>query len=261
MRGLLLALAALGAVSDLVLLPPARCADAHDVRRCETAGPKAWTAAEQQVVSDTIERLQASPLVRGIVRGARANGYRGLQRYATDTARDAHGAYVTKFGPGFVLYTPKVIGVTDAFFALADLRDARGGYRVGDLVLLHEIIHAYDNRTRSTERDFTSLAGWAFDKGEWQYTNRVGISAYNGVYADTVTLYARGRYAEAWTRDRAFATALPVAVPRLQSLVTPAESFADILAHLILDPSAREYLQPKMVAWFEQHVFPGLLAP
>jgi hypothetical protein len=261
MKGLLLALAAAGALSDLALLPPARCVDLSDARQCEAAGPKSWTSAERDVVAGATERLRAHALARGILRGARANGYRGLQRFATDTQRDALGEYVSKFGPGFVLYTPRIIGLTDAFFTLAELRDERSGYRVSDLVLLHEVIHAYDDRKRSTDPGFTSLTGWKFIAGTWQYTNRVSISTYNGVYAETVTLYARERYAEAWTRDRAFATSLPVPLPRLQSLVTPAESFADILAHLILDPTAREYLQPEVVRWFEGHVFPELLTP
>jgi hypothetical protein len=254
---LVLMIAVLG-VSELALLPAARCGDLPDVPHCEQARPKEWTDADARLVNVTLERLRGHELARGIVRDVLGNGYRGLQRYASDVQRTASGAYVTKFGPGFVLYAPKIIGITDAFFTLADVRDPRGGYRVGDLVLLHELIHAYDNRTQSTAPSFTAVTGWKFENGKWHYANRVSIAAYNGVYAETLTLYARERYADAWARDRSFATSLPVPVPRLQSLVTPAESFADILAHLILDPTAREYLQPQVVQWFEKNVFPQL---
>ena len=244
-----------GIVSTFPLLPAARCSDAVDAAQCEAASPKEWTPEERQLVQASLDRLATTDLGRGILEGARANGYRGLQRYRAEVQRNAAGTYETKFGPGFVLYTPKIIGITDAFFELAAVRDARGGYRVGDLVLLHEIVHAFDDRKRSTAEEFTALTGWRLEKGRWQYTNRVSYSAYSGVYAETLTLYARGRYEDAWTRDREFATSLPVAVPRIQSLVTPAETFADVVAHLILDPTAREYLSPALVAWVQKNVF------
>jgi hypothetical protein len=84
------------------------------------------------------------------------------------------------------------------------------------------------------------------------------LSAYNGVFAETVTLYARGRYTDAWTKDRSFATSMSFPLPTIQSLATPGESFADILAHLILDPTATSYLKPSVVEWFQTQVFPAL---
>jgi hypothetical protein len=259
MRALIVALtASLGMVPDLALLPPAVCVETADVRQCEVARPNPWTDAERTTIASALARLSELEVFRGILDRVAANGFRGLQRYASDTQRTRAGEITTKFGPGFVLYASKSIGITDAFFELADLRDPRGGYRVGDLVLLHELIHAFDDRSRSTAREFTSLTGWAFANGRWEYRNRVSISGYNGVFADTLTLYARGRYLEAWTRDRAFATSLTDALPRLQSFASPAESFADVLAHLMLDPTAREYLSPPLVDWFERRVFPEL---
>jgi hypothetical protein len=86
----------------------------------------------------------------------------------------------------------------------------------------------------------------------------VNFSGYQGVVAETLTLYSRGRYEEAWARDRAFATAMTFPLPTIQSLVNPGESFADILAHLIVDPRAATYLGPGVVEWFEQTVFPDL---
>ena len=240
------------------LLPGTPCPEVHDAPRCLSAGPKDWSDEERRVMRLTLDRLMTNELVRGIVAGAADNGYHGLQRYKTDTQPDATGAPSVKFGPGFVLYQSKVIGITDAFFALAEVRDGLGGHRVGDVVLVHELIHAFDDRRRSITPEFTALSGWAFDGGRWQYKNRVNFSAYQGVFAETLTLYARGRYEEAWTRDRAFATTLHFPLPRIQSLVTPAESFADILAHLIVDPSARTYLRPAVAEWFERRIYPTL---
>lgn len=253
-------LMAFATAPKLALLPPAKCAEAIDRPRCEAARPKPWTDSERDVMRPAIERLESNPSSRAVMQRAIENGYAGLQRYASDSQPDATGTAVAKFGPGFVLYRAKTIGITDAFFQMADLRDPRSGYRVADLVLLHELAHAFDDRMLSTDPVFTSVTGWKLEGGRWQYTNRVSISEYNGVYAQTVTSYARGDHADAWARDRAFATSLPFPLPRIQALATPGETFADVLAHLILDPDARKYLDPRVVQWFDKHVFSGLRA-
>jgi hypothetical protein len=239
-------------------LPAARCDEAPDVRQCQTAGPKEWTPEERRLLDESLQRLTAHELVRGILVKALENGYRGVRRYSTDTRKDPSGAHVSKFSPGFVLYTSKVVGITDAFFETADMRDPISGYRFGDFILLHELIHAFDDRKESIRPGFTEATGWVFKNGRWVYVNAVRISEYNGVFADTLTLYARGRYADAWMRDRSFATSMTFPLPTIQSLATPGESFADILAHLILDPSANRYLKRPVVDWFETQIFPTL---
>ena len=252
--------AAAAAAPQVEFLPATPCATAHDVRQCEVARPKNWTDDDRRAVTQALDRLSTRELARGVIAAALRNGYRGFSRYATDTRKHPVNGDIAKFGPGFVLFTPKVIGITDAFFEMADVVDPVSGYRVGDLVLLHELAHAYDDRKLSTRDDFTSLTGWRLIGERWEYENRVSISEYNGVFAETLTLYARGRVADAWSRDRRFATRLPVALPTTQSLATPSETFADVLAHLILDPNATTYLNANVVGWFKDNVFPGLTA-
>jgi hypothetical protein len=242
----------------LAFLPPAKCDEAPDMRQCLVASPKEWSDGERRAIEESLQRLTTSELVRGILVKAVENGYVGIRRYSSDTKREPSGAHVTKFSPGFVLYTSKVVGITDAFFETADMKDHISGYRFGDFILLHELIHAFDDRKESTRPGFTSATGWVFRNNRWVYTNSVGISEYNGVFADTLTLYARGRYADAWMRDRSFATAMRFPLPTIQSLATPGESFADILAHLILDPTAATYLKRPVIDWFETQVFPTL---
>jgi hypothetical protein len=259
MRHLFLLLAFTAVAPGFDLLPAARCESATDRAQCEVARPKQWTDDERRVLGATLDRLMEQRLVRGMLAAIKEKGYTGLQRYTTDTQRSREGTPVAKFGPGFVLFSTRTIGITDAFFELAELRDARGGYRVGDLVLLHELAHAFDDRTWSTRPAFTTITGWRLVDGSWQYAKRVDISEYNSVFAQTLTLYGRGRHAEAWSRDRGFATALPFALPRIQALATPGETFADVLAHLILDPQAATYLPLELTKWFESDVFPVLL--
>ena len=239
------------------LLPAAKCDQEYDARQCQVAGPKEWTADDRAIVQETMRRLMTNELVRGLLVGAQENGFAGLRRYSTDTRHDAAGP-VPKFSPGFVLFRSKAIGITDAYFQTADVSDSLSGYRFGDLILTHELIHAFDDRKKSIDTGFTSLTAWVFRNNRWDYLNPVSFSEYNGVVADTMTLYGRGRYGEAWARDRSFATAMTFPLPTIQSLATPGESYADILAHLILDHRAPTYLKRDVVEWFEKNVFPAL---
>lgn len=245
-------------VSPFSLLPAARCDGAADVRQCLVARPKDWAADERRALAGTLRLLVEQELVRGILVGARDNGFAGLRRYATDTKVDATQGRVPKFSPGFVHFPSKTIGITDAFFHTAHVTDPLAGYRFGDLTVLHELIHAYDDRKESLDPRFTTLMGWEFRNGRWTYTKPVRMTEYLGVVAETMTLYGRGRYDTAWTRDRSFATTMAFPVPTIQSLAAPGESYADILAHLILDPTASTYLPREVVAWFEERVFPSL---
>jgi hypothetical protein len=241
------------------LLPAAKCDEAHDVGHCLVARPKEWSADERLVIQQTMRALTAHELVQGILVGAQENGYTGFRRYSTDTKPDPRYGRAPKFSPGFVLYPSKVIGITDAFFQTADMADPVSGYRFGDLILVHELIHAFDDRRWSTDVGFTSVSGWVFRNDRWEYAHPISVSGYNAAFAESLTLYGRGRYGEARTRDRSFATSLTFPLPTLQSLATPGESFADLLAHLIVDRRAATYLHADVVAWFERNVFPVLL--
>jgi hypothetical protein len=247
------------AVEGFSLLPAEKCEEARDVRQCQTARPKEWSAEDRHVIQDAMRRLAEHELVQGLLVGARENGYSGLRRYSTYAKQDAGHGPVPTFSPGFVLYPSKVIGLTDAFFQTESVRDAISDYRFGDLTLVHELVHAFDDRAQSAVPEFRSMAGWAFRNNRWEYVNRVDYSEYLGVYANTLTLYTSGRYGDARKRDRLFATSLRFPVPTIQSLARPDESFADILAHLIVDSRATSYLQPAVVDWFERHVFPALM--
>jgi hypothetical protein len=247
-----------GSATPFSLLPAANCDNALDVRHCMVAAPKDWIAEERQTIQAILHRLSGNELVQGILVGVRENGYSGLQRYASDTRHDAASGRVPKLSPGFVLYPARVIALTDLFFQTDDMKDSISGYLLGDVILMHELIHAFDDRTLSGEAGFTSVTGWQRRDGQWAYSYRVDYSGYHGVVAETMTLYARGRYRDAYARDRAFATSMRVPLPTIQSLATPEETFADVLAHLIVDPNATSYLKQEVVAWFEAHVFPTL---
>lgn len=249
----------LDAAPLLALLPAEACDAAADRARCRAAGPKEWLPEERQIVGEALQRLSAHELARGIVAAAVENGYSGLRRYVTHTEADREQRYVPTYSPGFVLFGTKTIGMTDAFFQTAHLSDPIAGYRFGDLMLLHELVHAYDDQRVSIDREFTARSGWRLRDERWVYAYPVHASTYHGVFAETLTLYALGKPAQAWARSRSFATTLPFPVPTIQSLASPGESFADVLAHLILDVGAASYLKPDLVDYFKRDVFPMLM--
>ena len=50
----------------------------------------------------------------------------------------------------------------------------------------------------------------------------------------------------------------PVRIPSIQAARSPAEAFAEIGSHLILDPLARQYLPKELVDYFDRRVFSAL---
>lgn len=47
----------------------------------------------------------------------------------------------------------------------------------------------------------------------------------------------------------------PIRVPTMQSIRSPAEAFAEIGSHLVLDQNARKYLPSELTAYFDANVF------
>jgi hypothetical protein len=252
-----LRVAAAGGDLGLSFLTAAKCGASTD-NQCLVAGPKEWTADERAIIEDALLRLTTRELFRGLLVAAQENGYKGLRRYSTATKRDPNFGRVAMFSPGFVFYGSKDIGITDAYFQTKGVTDPISGYRYGDLILVHELVHAFDDGRYSREGAFTSVSGWVLRNERWSYTYPVDIPAYHRVFAQTLTSYARGRHEDAWVEDRTFATTMRFPLPTIQSLVSPSESFADILAHLIIDEQATTYLKPQIVDWFEAEMFPFL---
>lgn len=254
----LVAIASAAIEPGFALLPAAKCNDAVDGRQCAVAGPKEWSSDERRAMEDTMRRLIANELVRGILVSVQENGYNGFSRYATSTKLDPKFGQVAMFSPGFVVHVSKTIGITDAFFQTESVRDPISDYRYGDVILIHELVHAFDDRRRSADAQFRSVTGWMSKNDRWHYSNPVDRVEYHQVFADTLTFYSQGRHSDAWQRDRAFATSMAFPLPTIQSLVNPEESFADILAHLIVDPKASTYLKSEVIDWFAATVFPVL---
>jgi hypothetical protein len=63
-------------------------------------------------------------------------------------------------------------------------------------------------------------------------------------------------WAAQWRLNQTLALGMrPIRVPTMQSIRSPAEAFAEIGSHLILDQNARKYLPSKLTAYFDANVF------
>ena len=75
--------------------------------------------------------------------------------------------------------------------------------------------------------------------------------------ADLVRFERAGDWAAQWKMNRSLALGMrPVRLPTMQSIRGPAEAFAEIGSHLVLDPRARKILVTQIYrAYFDANVF------
>ena len=73
---------------------------------------------------------------------------------------------------------------------------------------------------------------------------------------ELLALERSGDAAGQWRLNRSLALNMrPTRVPAMHSIRSPAEAFADIASHLILDPNARTYLPRQYASYFDSNVF------
>ena len=79
---------------------------------------------------------------------------------------------------------------------------------------------------------------------------------FNTISAAVERAQAGDRSVDMSSLNRSLALKLrPTRVPSIRATRNPAEAFAEIGAHLVLDPKARAYLPADIVAYFDRQVF------
>jgi hypothetical protein len=122
--------------------------------------------------------------------------------------------------------------------------------------LLHECFHAIDDLSGRPE--FAEMAGFVRAGTQWRYAIRsqAEATALTAFDNELLRMEQSRSFREEPYLNRRLAMALqPVQYPTMQATRSPAEAFAEIGSHLILDPRAREYLPPKVVEFFSMRVF------
>jgi hypothetical protein len=222
---------------------------------CHQTQPQEWATEELQEVKRSLDEIGEKSLGKLILARCQQRGFTRLRRY-----RFPAGPRSDAGTPSAALYRDRFvtsINIFDAFFRTRAQRDhfsGKPGYLLSAQILLHECFHAIDDLSGSPE--FLSLVGFvttgsslrfsASTDSEISALTRFGAEIQKTPVADA---------GELWRVTRSFALQMrPVRVPSMQSLQSPAEAFADIGSHLVLDPRSRSYLRAEVVTWFEKHV-------
>jgi hypothetical protein len=208
--------------------------------------------SETDLVRGALDEIVAHPLGARILERALSNGYRTLRRFSRAARQNIEeGSYQAL--PLIVASAHsdsriKSIDVNDRFFHRMDARDAfsgNPGYRLTTEILLHELVHAIDDgRQYSNRNEFRRLLRLRVTPAEQREKNKAGTEVNQLIEA--------GQYEAAWQVGRAHATAVSTRrLPSLRAMESTREAFAEIGAHLVLDPNARKRLAPAIVAYFE----------
>jgi hypothetical protein len=221
---------------------------------CAIAAPRAWTAEEISLVSGALDEIAANETGRRIIDFALRNGFRTLRRFAHAAQPNPEGSYAAE--PMIVAtahtddaHAVRTIDLTDRFFERQSARDhfsGTPGYLLTTEILAHELVHAMDlNQQLSNTDDFRRVARLGMPNRLQEEADRVNVQREQ--------LNAEGRYEASWQVSRAFGVlSLRGRLPSVQALDGYREAFAEFGAHLVLDPSARRRLEPRLIRYFEE---------
>ena len=240
-----------GPQHDGLFFVPGSCERGPEL--CALTTPRPWALSEIDLVRAGLEEIAASDMGRRIMQRADRNGFRTLRRFSQAAILNAEGHAEAR--PMIVATTHtdddhavRTIDLTNRFFERASARDhfsGEPGYLLTSEILAHELVHAMDFDQRySGTAEFRRLA-------------RLGMPAARQREADQANiereqLNASGRYEAAWQSSRAFGVLkLRGRLPSVQALDGYREAFAEFGAHLVLDPTARQHLEPRLILYFE----------
>jgi hypothetical protein len=224
---------------------------------CLQRGPKAWTPSEMQTFEEAVRDIQTRPGGQEILKRAQEAGARRVGRFQVGLAED-------KPQPGIgaaLLRTQAYRGIHlyDRWFSLSKLRDTVGGkpgYRVTSQVLLHECFHAVDRF--SNDPAFMTAAGFVSAGSRWRFSAATVPDMELMLRFEKMQPILESKHDVAGLSrlNRQLALARrPVRVPSMRAVTNPAEAFAEIGSHLIIDARARRYLRKDLVRYFDERVF------
>ncbi len=151
-----------------------------------------------------------------------------------------------------------VVELYDRFFRLGDSRDVlsgRHGYRFQTQVLLHELLHALDEH--SAHDPFQKAVGFVQAGSRVRFT--VSTTEEVAALSQWEAIIPRLERTEAYVEERRLNRRLamdqrPIRIPTMDCIRGPAEAFAEIGSHLILDDHAAKYLPPSVTDYFAREV-------
>jgi hypothetical protein len=228
---------------------------------CQTRGPKAWTGDEASLVSAALDAIAAKPLGRLVLNRVALQGVTTLRRFSSGASRPKDPLGIESAAQFDRTLPTHAIDVHDLYFSYREVRDpfsGNPGYLLTAEILLHECFHVLDGGTGSLAA--ARLAGFSRSGTGWRFSI---LTAEDALVFNTLSVERAGagdRLVDVERVNRSLALKLrPTRVPSIRATRSPAEAFAEIGAHLVLDPKARTYLPADIVDYFDRHVFvPGV---
>lgn len=162
----------------------------------------------------------------------------------------ANGTYVRDEPLAWVWGVDKSINISDFVFFAGAPRDPISGYDFAQKTFVHELAHAYDNGTIGA--DFLELVGWQQVDGAWTLRG-VDMAEVNSTYAEVKRIGFEGlndppKLVEAMRLNRDYG--MKHGFPTVYAMTNPSECFAEIAAHILVDPAHARYLSFDVVEWF-----------
>lgn len=187
---------------------------------------------------------------------ARRNGFRALRRFAQAASLNEQHQYEPQ--PMVVATThtddhesTRTIDLTDRFFERQSARDhfsGQPGYLLTTEILAHELLHAVDaGQQYSGTAEFRRVVRLGMPVSQQEAADRANV--------ERERLNAEGRYDAGWEASRSWAiVTLRGRLPSVHTLDNYREAFAELGAHLVLDPNARRQFEPRVVQYLERAV-------
>ncbi len=220
---------------------------------CEATSPKQWNEAEFGAIKRWLSALP-SPFLNRVQK----NKFNVIYRYGHGFLKGPDGKYVRDEPIAWVWGVDHSINISDFVFFAGAPSDPVSGYDVKHKTFVHELGHAFD--AGSIGSDFTSLVGWEQVRGEWVLKN-IDMAEVRTTYAEVKRLGWEGlaqgdprKVIAALRLNREYG--MKHGFPTAYSMTNPSECFAEITAHLFVDPIVERYLRPQVVTWFRENVIP-----
>ncbi|MCX6116547.1 MAG: hypothetical protein NT027_03325, partial [Proteobacteria bacterium] len=219
---------------------------------CVATEPREWTQTELSKVGTWISSM---PI--GLLSRVKANGFDSLFRYGHGFRKSADNIGYTRDEPGaWVWGRDKSINVSDLIFAASPL-DPFGRYDFSHKTIVHEFAHAFDSGT--IDDSFLELIGWRKVDGVWVLSDfdmdevRATYKRVQKLGFEGLNEHSPQKIAEAIMLNRRYG--MERGFPTAYAMTNPSECFAELLSHLIVDPTHREYLSDDILEWFSKNTF------
>lgn len=227
---------------------------------CAAVEPQSWTAEETARVDEIMRRPELSRAAKVFEKfrdkmilhrmNYGATYINDIQTHKVTWIRDPNKSALAWYDPIF-----RNIVLPPQFFKSKGPVDTLSGNFRNDLALVHEIFHMIDRESDflSLTDEFTQMTGWYWNKTDnvWE-TSAMPAKDVNAQMQTILELLKEGSK-EWYATDRQVGTMH--GYPTVYALTSRQEMFAEIATYILFDPNATTYLDAKIIAWFDAHVF------